>query len=242
MRCAREWGNRQLKSAIAPLHTRDVAHGEKARITIGYLSADFYPHATSWLIAELFEKHDRDRFQIVGYSYGREDDGPMRRRLVRALDRFVDVKDASFLEAARRIAEDGIDILVDLKGYTQHSRTPILALRPAPIQVNYLGFPGTMGVAFMDYVLVDDFVVPAEEQPCFTCGTSIVPVSHPGRSEWNRFPLAAASGGITLAPVPTRTALFVAVVSCTALFPSSSFGTRMPERAHKKEESLTDAL
>ena len=92
----------------------------------------------------------------------------MRRRLARALDRFVDVEDTSFQEAAQRIAQDEVDILVDLKGYTQHCRPAILALRPAPIQVNYLGFPGTMGAPFMDYILVDDFVVPSEQQRFFT--------------------------------------------------------------------------
>jgi predicted O-linked N-acetylglucosamine transferase (SPINDLY family) len=92
----------------------------------------------------------------------------MRRRLVRALDHFVDLRDASFREAAQRIADDGVDILVDLKGYTKDNRVQILTLRPAPVQVNYLGYPGTMGAPFMDYILVDDFVVPAQQQPFFT--------------------------------------------------------------------------
>ncbi len=139
----------------------------KSKITIGYLSADFHSHATAYLIAELFEKHDRQRFEVFGYSYGADDGSPMRRRLVKALDRFSDLKDASFVESAQRIAADGVDILVDLKGYTKDARTEILSLRPAPIQVNYLGYPGTMGAYFMDYVLVDDFVVPPEQQPFF---------------------------------------------------------------------------
>ena len=80
----------------------------------------------------------------------------------------MDVKDTSYLEAAQRIAADDVDILVDLKGYTADARTQIVALRPAPIQVNYLGYPGTMGASFMDYILVDDFVVPADQQPFFT--------------------------------------------------------------------------
>jgi predicted O-linked N-acetylglucosamine transferase (SPINDLY family) len=139
----------------------------KSKISIGYLSGDFHCHATAWLIAELFEKHDRAGFVIFGYSYGPDDRSPMRRRLASAFDRFVDLKDASFMEAAERIAVDGVDILVDLKGYTRENRVQILALRPAPIQVNYLGYPGTMGAPFMDYVLVDDFVVPADQQPFF---------------------------------------------------------------------------
>ena len=125
------------------------------------------PHATALLIAELFEKHDRERFSIVGYSYGPDDGSTMRRRLVKAFDRFVDVRNASFQEAAERIAADEVDMLVDLKGYTADTRTQILAYRPAPIQVNYLGYPGTMGAPFFDYILVDDFIVPPDQQPFF---------------------------------------------------------------------------
>ena len=92
----------------------------------------------------------------------------MRRRLVQAFDRFVDIKGVSIQEGARHIQQDGVDILVDLTGYTGEARTKILALRPALIQVNYLGYPGTMGAPFMDYILVDDFIVPPEQQPFFT--------------------------------------------------------------------------
>ncbi len=119
-------------------------------------------------MAELFEKHDRARFEVIGYSYGRDDGSPMRRRLVQAFDRFIDLKDASIQESARRIQQDGVDILVDLQGYTGNARTKILAFRPAPIQVNYLGYPGTMGASFIDYILVDDFIVPPEQQPFYT--------------------------------------------------------------------------
>jgi predicted O-linked N-acetylglucosamine transferase (SPINDLY family) len=170
LRCARRWMERRPKAIGGPGRSpaRRCAPGPKSKITLGYLSADFHGHATAYLIAELFEKHDRQRFEIFGYSYGADDDGPMRRRLAKAFDRFADLKDASFLESARRIAADGVDILVDLKGYTKDARTEILSLRPAPIQVNYLGYPGTMGVPFMDYILVDEFVVPFDQQPFFT--------------------------------------------------------------------------
>jgi predicted O-linked N-acetylglucosamine transferase (SPINDLY family) len=137
-------------------------------LTIGYLSADFHSHATAMLVAELFEKHDRARFSIIGYSYGPDDGSQMRRRVVSAFDRFVDLREASFSDSAKRIATDGVNILVDLKGYTQDARTEIMALRPAPIQVNYLGYPGTMGADFIDYILVDEFIVPPDQQPFFT--------------------------------------------------------------------------
>ena len=170
LRCARQWVDRQLKAISGPGRSlaRDRASNPRSKITVGYLSADFHSHATAYLIAELLEKHDRERFDLFGYSYGLDDGSPMRGRLIKALDRFSDLRDASFVESAQRIAADGVDILVDLKGYTQNTRTQILALRPAPVQVSYLGYPGTMGAPFMDYILVDDFVVPADQQPFFT--------------------------------------------------------------------------
>ncbi len=170
LRCARRWVDSQLKAVSGPGRSlaRNRALHRKSKTTIGYLSADFYSHATAWLIAELIEKHDRAGFAVFGYSYGPDDRSPTRRRLASAFDRFVDVKDISSREAAQQITADEVDILVDLKGYTKDTRTEILSLRPAPIQVNYLGYPGTMGAAFMNYILVDDFVVPPEQQPFFS--------------------------------------------------------------------------
>ena len=170
LRCARQWVERHVRTMSKAERglTLPRPAAAKSKITVGYLSADFHSHATALLIAELFEKHDRERFEVFGYSYGPDDLSPTRRRLVDAFDRFIDVKDLSSLEAARRIAADGVDVLVDLKGYTKDARTKILALRPAPIQVNYLGYPGTMGAEFMDYILVDDYLVPPDQQPFFT--------------------------------------------------------------------------
>lgn len=131
-------------------------------IRLGYLSADYHDHATAHLLAEVIELHDRGRFHVHAYSYGPDDAGDMRHRLGAAFDRFTDIKHLSFIDAARRINDDGIDILIDLKGYTQNTRSDILALRPAPIQVNFLGYPGTMGVEFIDYLVTDDFITPPE--------------------------------------------------------------------------------
>ncbi len=170
LRCSRRWVGRLLKSdgGAGRCLARPRPSVPKSRITVGYLSGNFHSHAVAWLTAELFEKHDRGRFAIFGYSYGPDDRSPMRRRLAGAFDRFVDVKESSFAQAAQRIAADEVDILVDLMGYTKDTRPQILASRPAPIQVNYLGYPGTMGAEFMDYILVDDFVVPPDQQPFFT--------------------------------------------------------------------------
>jgi predicted O-linked N-acetylglucosamine transferase (SPINDLY family) len=158
-----------VANRLAPLvATRREALGfrherrAKGRLRIGYLSSDFHAHATAYLIAELFELHDRAGFETIAYSYGPDDASPIRKRLVAACDRFVEIGALFFAEAAQRIYEDGVDILVDLKGYTTGARSAIPALRPAPVQVSYLGYPGTMGAAFIDYLVTDRFVTPPE--------------------------------------------------------------------------------
>ena len=138
------------------------------RLRIGYLSADFHQHATAALIAEVFEFHDRGRFETFGFSIGAKDHGPMRQRLVAALDHFHDIADFSFDAAAGAIRRTDIDILIDLKGYTFQARPEILARRPAPIQVNYLGYPSTMGARFIDYIVGDAVVTPMEHAPYYT--------------------------------------------------------------------------
>ncbi len=140
--------------------------GEKIRL--GYLSQYFLESTVAILISGLIEQHDRRCFEIVGYSYGPDDHGPYRARLERAFDRFVDIRDMRDREVAELIRSDAVDILIDLNGYTGDARTEILAYRPAPIQVNYLGFTATMGADFIDYIIVDRFVVPMDQQPFFS--------------------------------------------------------------------------
>ncbi|RDI54836.1 putative O-linked N-acetylglucosamine transferase (SPINDLY family) [Microvirga subterranea] len=149
-------------------HPMPVLRGAQTRkIRVGYLSADFYSHATAFLTAELFERHDRSRFDIIAYSHSKDDHSAMRQRLIYAFDEFVDIRLMAHPDAARRIFDDGVDILVDLKGHTQDARTQILARRPAPIQVNYLGYPGTMGADFIDYIIGDPIVTPMDQQRYF---------------------------------------------------------------------------
>lgn len=169
-RCAARWAYYSSKAAVRIDHVprgTAAASANDPRIRVGYLSADFRSHPVAELIVELFERHDRQRFSIRGYSYGPDDGSAMRQRIAAAFESFVDLRHVSFADSARRIADDGIDILVDLTGYTQHARTQILACRPAPIQVNYLGYPGTLGTNFVDYILVDDFIVPPDRQPWY---------------------------------------------------------------------------
>ena len=147
---------------ITPLPTPPHARSDGARVRIGYLSNDFQLHATALLIAQVLERHARDQVEVFLYSYGVDDRSAMRDRLKVAADRFVDISGMSDLEAAQRIRADGVEVLVDLKGYTLNARTAIMALRPAPVQVAWLGFPGTMAAPFIDYAIADPVVLPPE--------------------------------------------------------------------------------
>lgn len=139
--------------------------GAHKKIRIGYLSADFRLHPLAFLVSELLELHDRSQFEIIGFSYGIDDKTPTRMRLVKAFDQFHDIRSLSAIEAAAKIHHCAIDILLDLTGFTQTSRSDIVALRPAPISINWLGFPGTMGsfedgTPLFDYLLSDRFITP----------------------------------------------------------------------------------
>ncbi|MGK2873207.1 MAG: tetratricopeptide repeat protein [Alphaproteobacteria bacterium] len=139
-----------------------------ARIRVGYLSMDFRSHPMAYLMTEILQKHDRDKFEVYAYSFGPPDDSPERQRFVEVSDHFIDIQNMTDSKAAQRIHADGVDILIDRKGYTFGHRLGILARRPAPIQVNYLAFGGTMGVDFIDYAVVDEFVVPPDQQMFYT--------------------------------------------------------------------------
>jgi protein O-GlcNAc transferase len=154
-----------------PASPRPVWNGERydhEKIRVAYLSGDFHAHATSFLMAGLFEAHDRTRFETTAISFGPELEDEMRVRLRGAFGRFIDVRNRSGLETARLLRELEIDIAVDLKGYTAHGRADILSHRAAPVQVSYLGYPGTMGADYVDYLIADRIVVPEEQQACYT--------------------------------------------------------------------------
>ncbi len=131
-------------------------------------SSDFHEHATAYLIAELLELHDRSRFEVTAFSFGPDSASPMRRRLRAACEHFVDVSQQSDDEIALLARESSIDIAVDLKGFTQNGRPGIFARRAAPLQVNYLGWPGTTGAAYMDYLIADRVLVPERNRPFFS--------------------------------------------------------------------------
>lgn len=138
------------------------------RIRLAYLSADLQVHATAFLMAELFELHDRGRFEVHAFSFGRDDGSDMRRRIASACDHFHDVERDSDAAIAQKLRDHEIDIAIDLKGFTKESRPEVFAHRAAPIQVGYLGYPGTIGADFLDYVLADATVAPFEHAPFYT--------------------------------------------------------------------------
>ena len=137
-------------------------------INIGYFSADFHNHATMYLMARLLEVHDRSKFRIHAYSYGPEANDGMRSRLVGAVDVFHDVRSLGDKEVAELSRRDGIDIAVDLKGLTGYARMGIFAYRAAPIQASYLGYPGTTGAPYMDYVIADPVVIPETDRQYYS--------------------------------------------------------------------------
>ena len=156
-------------------------HGAKTRpgkIRIGYVSGEFYEQATSYLAAGLYECHDRSRFEIIAFDNGPNDNSPLRRRLEQAFDGFIDVSRLSDAAAALRIVREEIDILVNLNGYFGERRMGIFARKPAPIQVNFLGFPGTLGAPYMDYIVADAVVIPEQEERFYNEKVARLPFSY----------------------------------------------------------------
>ncbi len=166
LQCAQAFIHRTVPYSLKPLWTGELWRHDKIRIA--YLSADFREHATAFLMAELFEQHDRSRFEVLGISYGEAEQSEMRFRLLKAFDQFHDVARQTDQSTATLLHELQADIVIDLKGSTYGSRPAILAHRPAPIQVNYLGYPGTMGTDRIDYIIADATVLPFDQQPYYS--------------------------------------------------------------------------
>lgn len=149
------------------------------RRRIGYISGDFHSHATSYLAVGVFESHNREGFEVFAYSTGPDDGSPMRQRVIRSFDVFRDIRDYSDYDAARLIRNDGIEILIDLKGWTEYSRLAILAYRPAPIQVTWLGYPGTTGSRQLaDYLIGDPTVTPPAHADHYAETLALMPISY----------------------------------------------------------------
>jgi len=189
--CSRIWmADRCPPQPSAPHEPRKA--GDKIRI--GYLSGEFRQQATAILMAGLYERHDRDKFEIIALDCGRDDGSEMRARLKKAFDRWIDINPLSDQEAAQRIRDAGIDILVCLNGYFGESRMGVFAQRPAPIQVNYLGFPATLGAPYIDYIIADRVVIPEAEQLFYDEQVVHLPDSYQANDDKGR----------PIAPTPSR--------------------------------------
>jgi len=161
----------------APMLWKKTDRGHR-KIRLGYVSGEFREQATAYLTAGLYECHNKSKFEIVAFDNGSRTDSPMRRRLEAAFDRFVPIADISDRAAAEKIAGEEIDILVNLNGYFGNHRMGVFARRPAPVQVNYLGFPGTLGASYIDYILADRFVIPDDERQYYMEKVVYLPASY----------------------------------------------------------------
>jgi predicted O-linked N-acetylglucosamine transferase (SPINDLY family) len=186
---------RNEHSRVRPQVSRR-GQGAHDRIRLGYLSGNFHDHAATYLISELFDSHDRTRFEITAISFGPESRGVTRSRPQASPDRFIDVRAMSDADVATLLRDLEIDIAIDMMGHTLDARLDILAYRPAPIQVNYLGYTGTTGASFIDYIIADHYVVPAGDDEhyservvrlpeCFQVTNSTSPIAErtPTRAE-----------------------------------------------------------
>jgi predicted O-linked N-acetylglucosamine transferase (SPINDLY family) len=154
---------------------------ERQKIRVGYLSNDFHDHATSLLLIEILETHDRERFEVHAFSFGADDGKTMRPRIRTAFHMFHDISALSDIEAAVAIYGARIDILIDLKGYTQGARTNIMMLHPSPVQVNFLGYPGTLGGDICDYIVTDLFMTPLNTAAYYSESFAYMPNSYQPR-------------------------------------------------------------
>lgn len=184
--CAQQWMQDRLHHSSGDramlaheFASQPVARG--SRIRLGYVSNDFHQHATALLMVEMLEAHDRERFELHAYSHGDDDGQGMRQRLEAVFEQFHDIRHVNDVAAARAIHADGIDILVDLKGYTAGSRTSLLTYRAAPVQVSFLGYPGTLGGDFCDYLISDRFITPRHVAAHYSEALACLPDSYQPR-------------------------------------------------------------
>lgn len=202
--------------SVAPLAGR-VAHARPRaqaltpgrRLRIGYLSADFHRHATSQLMVQMLENHDRSAFEVTLFSTGPDDRTPMRARMQASSEHFVELRGVSFMAMAQRVRDAGVDILVDLKGATYDTLLPVLAQRPAPLQVTWLGFPGSTGAPFIDYLIGDAVVTPLSDAAHFSEKIAQLPHCYQPNDAQRELPLASTRADWGLGEGVSDTALLL---------------------------------
>lgn len=190
LKCANQWATQQYGHLRAlPKPASHASQANKPKIKLAYLSADFRLHPLAFLISEVLASHNRETFEVYAYSYGPDDGSAERQHIAANVDQFVDIRQWSDPQTVQHMRTEGIDILVDLTGYTKHSRTSIVSLKPASIHINWLGYPGTMGQtqegSLFDYVLVDKTIAPDPKHfaeqclylPCYQPNNAHRPVS-----------------------------------------------------------------
>jgi predicted O-linked N-acetylglucosamine transferase (SPINDLY family) len=170
------WAKEQYKQAPLSLPAKPSIRPERLRI--GYFSADFHNFPGMYLMAGLLQQHDRDQFEIFAFSYGKDTDDLMRQRIVRSVDEFIDIRNMPDADIVRLAKDKQVDIAIHRNGYTQDSRTEFFAYRIAPIQINYLGYPGTLGAGFIDYIIADPMVIPADQRAFYTEKVIYLPNSY----------------------------------------------------------------
>ncbi len=175
LRCSQNYVRQAGPGPLPPLWTGERYNHD--RIRVAYLSADFHSHVTSALTVEMFECHDRSRFETLAVSFGPDDNSAMRQRLLGAFDSFVDARLQNDREVAQTLREWEIDIAVDLGGHTSGARPWVLAHRPAPVQAKYMGYPGTSGSDFIDYIVADRMVVPPGQDGFFSEKIAALPAT-----------------------------------------------------------------
>jgi protein O-GlcNAc transferase len=166
LQCARQWVKREFPASGMPIWRGGRC--DHHRIHVAYVSADFSPHPVAFLVTGMFEHHDRSRFETTGISLGPANESEIRKRVEGSFERFIDASMQSDDEIAELIKRLQIDILVDLNGFTGGGRTGIFAKRSAPVQMNYLGYPGTSGADYVDYIIADRIVIPEDRRGCYS--------------------------------------------------------------------------
>ena len=207
LQCARDYVAREYPPAARALWQGErYAH---ERIRIAYLSGDFRSHAVAFLTAGLFESHDRTKFETIAISFTPGKSDEMQDRIRNAFEKFIDVRDMSDRDTANLMRELEVDIAVDLMGFTEHGRLGILAFRPAPIQVNYLGYPATMGAGYIDYVIADPYLVPTHQRPGYSENIAYLPDTFQANDA--KRPLAACTLNRAQIGLPERNFVFCAL-------------------------------
>lgn len=184
---AKHWSRANYKHSPLPLPERATTRPERLRV--GYFSADFHDHATMYLMAGLLRQHDNSTLETFAYSYGRNKSGDWRKRAENDVDHFFNVTGQAAPQIVDLVRSHALDIAIDLKGYTQHGRTGIFKYRLAPIQINFLGYPGSLGADFFDYIIADPVVIPNEQRQFYTEKVIYLPYSYQPND--NERPIAA---------------------------------------------------